>query len=224
MTKLVRFLNMLTIQGCMIAFCAVGAGASSLLHASPLPLPDSTDLLADPPEEDEYSPKRKANGEFIIGWMTANAIYEQNGRDPLVVPRSFLQFGWGGAIPLTELGSISTLWLKASGLIGLSFSDPNSNGGDPDLQADVSIPIHAVFSYGALRRKSVAWGGSAGLGINVARRFQFDEFTVAPSAVFELLYAPRAVYGVRAMVDLLPATLEEGVCYHTWSIQFFIGV
>ena len=197
------------------------AAVPALAVPSVVAVPDSTDQLSDPPEEDAYSPRRKANGEFIIGWMTSNAIIDRGSLDPLVVPRSFLQIGYGGAIPLADLGPVTTLWLKLSGLVGVSISDDN---GTPDLQGDLSVPIHAVFSYGGLRRKSVAWGGSAGLGINVARRFEYDQFTFAPSAMFEVLYAPRALYGLRAMVDLLPASIEDGLSYHTWTIQFFVGI
>jgi len=177
--------------------------------------------LSDPDTMDIYSPKRKPNGEWILGWMTGATLFDSTETRPEYVDvRSFFQFGYGGAIPLADLGTVTTLWLKLAAQLGMSIKD---NGVEPDFQVDISIPIHAVFSYGALRRKSIAWGGSVGLGVNVARRFQFDAFTFAPSVLAEIQYSPRAVYGLRLLMDVLPGSIEEGVGYHSWAIQFFAG-
>ena len=196
--------------------------ASVAMEPQSAPRPDSTDQLEDAPDNVEaYSPKRKSNGEFIIGWMTGSTIYEQGeGFPDAVASRSFLQFGWGGSIPITELGRLSTLSLKASGLLGLSVSTSDDN---PDFQVDLSIPVHAVVNYGALRRKAYAWGFGGGLGLNVARRFQYDQFTFSPSLMLEGLYAPKTIYGLRFLLDLFPAALEGTTTYHSWSIQFYIG-
>ncbi len=123
---------------------------------------------------------------------------------------------FGASIPIVSVGTLSTIWLKFAGQLGLA-----ATGGMAAF--DLSVPVHAVLSWGGLRRKPVAWGFSGGLGINAGYRIDYDAVTLTPSLLAEVQYSPQYVMGLRLLYDLMPGSMGDGAGYHTWSVQYFLG-
>jgi hypothetical protein len=184
--------------------------------------------------------RRKPNGEWMAGIQRATytQVLTYQGE---TIPGSerdygftYFGFGYGGHIPLTEVGTYGTIWLVAAGSLWLNISDLSTTDAwgnstsDPSIGFDVNVPIHATISYGALRRKSMAWGIEGGLGVNVGLRtrstWDSSEFTFAPSALVDISYAPKNVYRLRLMADIISSSLSAGGTYQTWSVMFVMGI
>lgn len=187
-------------------------------------------------DEEQTGPRRKPNGEAMLGITYANLsytskVYDQYGQivgDTNVADnRLYASFGYGGHIPLFNLGKYSTVWLVPAAYAALSMSSLSTDGDSPSLQFDLSVPIHVTAGYGGLRRKAQAWGIEGGLGVTASRRFSEGVFTFAPSAIVDVTYAPKNIYRLRFMTDLVSYNVEpkdaSAYSMHTWTMMFVIG-
>lgn len=185
----------------------------------------TTDILL-PDSTMETNIRRKASGEFLLGVMNGAYMYDATFKgEPipngdLTVSRLAFSLGIGGHIPLATLGPLTTLWLVPAAIVSANIGKASGSAESmPSGFLDLSVPIHVTVGYGALRRRSAAFGADAGLGINVGRRFAHDAFTVSPSAMVDLSYSPKSVFHLRFMVDVLPGSMGDNKSYRTWSIM-----
>lgn len=180
-------------------------------------------------DEDESTPRRKANAEWFAGLTMASYTRDATTFEGSTVRatdnRVLAHFGYGGHIPLTNLGRLTTIWLVPSASLGVGISKSSSEfeSSLDGMSLDLCVPIHFTVGYGALRRKSIAWGVEGGLGVNVARRFAQEAFTVVPSLMVDISYAPRAIYRLRLMTDLIAGSIGETGEYRTWGVSFVLG-
>jgi hypothetical protein len=142
--------------------------------------------------------------------------------------------GYGGHIPLFEIGAYGTFWLVPAGNLWLNFGATSTTdeygyvSTETGFGFDVNVPIHATIGYGGLRRKSMAWGIEGGLGVNAAFRTRSDwnenVFTISPSAMVDLTYAPKNIFRLRFVADLIPANLSDYETIRTWMLQLVVGI
>lgn len=191
-------------------------------------------------DDDDGGPRRKPNGEWIVGITYATTSftgqltqwngyeYVNLGDTTISDNRIYGSFGYGGHIPLFNLGRYSTVWLVPSAYAAISLSSFSSTSSDPQVYVDLTVPIHVTAGYGGLRRKANAWGIEGGVGITASRRFNEGVFTVAPSAIVDVTYAPKNVYRLRFMTDLISYDVEpkesSKFSMHTWSLMFVLGL
>lgn len=183
--------------------------------------------------------RRKPNVELITGiqFATVSSSTMFNGQP---IPGSELEFnytyfglGVGAHVPLTEIGAYGTIWIvPASSFwfnIGSKTTIDEYGNALSETQSgfSFSVPVHATISYGALRRKSMAFGIEGGLGINASWRsheaWQEGFFSVQPSAMIDVSYAPKNVFRLRFMTDLLSTTMPDGADHRAWCIQFVLS-
>lgn len=190
-------------------------------------------------DDGEQGPRRKALGEWLLG-ITYGTIEQTgpmqvwNGYDYDVVDttisdsRTYFSFGYGGHIPLFNLGKYSTVWLVPAAFAALNFSNFSSDAADPSINFDLSVPVHVTAGYGGLRRKAQAWGIEGGLGVTASRRFNQGVFTVVPSALVDVTYAPKNVFRLRFMTDLISYEIAPAdvlpYTMRTWSLMFVVGL
>lgn len=191
-------------------------------------------------EEEENGPRRRPNGEWLLGityaTMSVTVPYERwdgyewvkVGDTTIADTRFYGSIGYGGHIPLFNLGKYSTVWLVPAAYAAISASGFSSSSTDPEFHFDLTIPIHVTAGYGGLRRKANAWGIEGGIGLTASRRFAEGVFTIAPSGIIDVTYAPKNVYRLRFMTDLISydVTPKESNPYtmHTWSLMFVLGL
>lgn len=188
---------------------------------------DSTESIEDP---QEVNPLRKVNTEFIIGAGFTEYVAEWGpgtrgwyGQSGLYTARrTYFTVGFGAHIPITKVGRLGTIWFVPAGTFGVS-AGPKSDGVDKAVSLDFCAPLHVTFGIGALRRRSIAWGVEAGLGLTLSKTSAYDAFALAPSAMVDISYAPRSIYRLRLMTHLIPISLLQGT-YRRYSVAFIWGL
>lgn len=182
--------------------------------------------------------RRKPNGEWLLGIQQASYAFDNglSGSSKFTAEDSYTYFGvgYGGHIPLFEIGAYGTFWLVPAGNVWLNVGNTTTTDeygnvfSETGVGFDVNVPIHATIGYGGLRRKSMAWGIEGGLGVNAAFRTRSDwnenVFTISPSAMVDLTYAPKNIFRLRFIVDLLPAELSDYETIRTWMLQLVVGI
>jgi hypothetical protein len=163
----------------------------------------------------------KLNDKFVNGEWT---VIEEAA----VRPYALLGFGWH--LPVASLGQYTTLWFVPAATVAIAYSSvyPVNNGQDVEGYVDVSVPLYVTLGYGALRRRESEWGVEAGVGVALTQRFEEDVFSVVPSAVFEVSYAPKNVHRLRFTADLLAtefpdSRLQYPYTQRAWSISYVFG-
>ncbi len=215
---------------------------SMIMATAPLLAQDDTTLT----DVDETSTKirRKPNGEWMIGIQRATYEYELRSNGEAIpggtssTGYTFFGLGYGGHIPLADIGAYGTVWLVPAANLWLNIGSEGTTdewgytSTETAVGFDISAPIHATIGYGALRRKSMAWGIEGGLGVNFGLRtrstWTTSAFTVTPSAMIDVSYAPKSIYRLRFITDIIGASLNDedtfGESYRTWSVQFVLGL
>jgi hypothetical protein len=191
-------------------------------------------------DDGEQGPRRKPLGEWLLGitygtfeqtvpLLAWNGYdYVQLGDTTVSDSRTYFSLGYGGHVPLFNLGKYSTVWLVPAAYMAVSFSNLSSDVSDPSINIDLSVPVHVTAGYGGLRRKAQAWGIEGGLGVTASRRFTEGVFTVVPSALVDVTYAPKNVFRLRFMTDLISyeiaPTDKAPYTMRTWSLMFVVGL
>jgi hypothetical protein len=186
-------------------------------------------------DENSTSIRRRPNGEWMVGVQSATYSFEPevngepypsaNASDS----RTFFGVGYGGHVPIVNVGTYGTLWFVPAVNTWLSIGSTTGSDGysETSMGFEVAVPVHATIAYGGLRRKSMAWGIEGGLGANVGFRtrttWETSVWSIAPSALVDLTYAPKNIFRLRFLADLLPASIAEFETYRTWSLQFVVG-
>lgn len=188
--------------------------------------------------------KRRVNGELLFGAQQGIYVRENLYNGEVIPGQSwthtytYVGLGYGLHIPLWSVGELSTIWLVPAVSAWLSFGDEHYvdewgyEKTEPAVGFDVSVPVHMTYGYGGLRRSASKWGIEGGLGVNMGLRarsmWETNFFTITPSALVDVTFAPRNVYRLRFMVDILPyqlsheSTYQES--YRTWTAQFVLGI
>lgn len=213
---------------------------AALMIITLLPVAAQDDTTLTDVDETTSTIRRKPNGEWMLGVQRATYSTESlyNGEPVPGTEKdygyTYFGVGYGGHIPLTEVGTYGTIWFVASANAWLNIGDESTVdeygyvSSDASVGFDLSIPVHATIGYGGLRRKSMAWGIEGGLGLNSGLRtrssWESSAFTFAPSALIDITYAPKNIFRLRFMGDILPGSLSDTESYRTWSVQLVIGI
>lgn len=192
--------------------------------------PDSLSTV----DDDADGPRRKPNAEFIIGMQFSSLFYkagtyetgfEINNRDT-TISRNVLMLGYGGHVPLFNLGKTSTVWLVPAAILKIGIHN-TSGSSTPDATYDLGLPVHFTAGIGGLRRRSNAWGIEGGVGANITAHLKDGLFSFVPSGIVDITYAPKSIFRLRLMADIFSYDLQPKdkppFSQQTWSVSFVAG-
>lgn len=179
---------------------------------------------------DVFQVREMASIELGVGMMSTTIahtypMHEGDNTDATIRETNYAySLGAGGRIPLKRLEEDVVVWLNPN-LMGQLTPTTINSGSTVELHLDIAAPVLITMSYGAVRsaRKKV-FGAEAGLGLNLAWRSSAGSFSLAPCASIDLFAAPKKIYRLRFLLDLIPGIMTDGRTFRTnWSLSFCLG-
>jgi hypothetical protein len=167
--------------------------------------------------------------EILIG-LTSNRYsyqYESNvtADDSYTAYETQFPFcvGVGGHIPIYRVNDDFQIWAVPS--VQLQWlSMTNRGDGEGGSFLDWNFPMVASISYGASKpSKKKMFGIEAGLGVNLGWRTTMQSLSAAPCVVIDLYAAPRKIYRLRFLADIVPGVMAGPYTLQSWTISAVFG-